>query len=69
MANKASHIPKALSTVHVAQINCSPNSYIDMGKACNSPRKPGHCNDLARGIAAQHEVTYVGAMPKALTTK
>lgn len=29
----------------------------------------GHCDDLARGVSAQHEVAYAGAMPEALTTQ
>ena len=30
---------------------------------------PGHCDDSARGVSAEHEVAYVGAMPKALTAQ
>ena len=29
----------------------------------------GYCDDLARGVSAQHEVAYAGAMPEALTTQ
>ncbi len=29
----------------------------------------GYCDDLARGVSAQHEIAYAGAMPEALTTQ